>query len=249
MLLERVAPRSHMTILDVGAGTGWLSVELAERCGPETTVIAVDPWRSGLDRLRQKVTRLGLSNVVVLEGDASVLDLASASIDLIVSNLGVNNFDNPSAVLATCFRVAKGGATFCLTTNPVGHMAEFYDEFTAVLASLGQHDRLPVLETHISHRGTPESLARMLIDAGFAVDHSATQAFHLRFADGSALLRHHFIRLAVVQGWAAVAEPTAIDVTFDHLERRLNAVASARGGLTLTVPTVCLVAHKPEDGV
>ena len=36
---------------------------------------------------------------------------------------------------------------------------------------------------------------------------------------------------------------------FDHLERRLNAVASARGGLTLTVPTVCLVAHKPEGGV
>jgi len=147
MLLERVAPRSHMTILDVGAGTGWLSIELAERCRPETTVIAVYPWRSGLDRLRQKVIRLGLSNVVVLEGDASVLDLASASVDLIVSNLGVNNFDNPSAVLATCFRVAKGGATFCLTTNPVGHMAEFYDEYTAVLASLGQHDRLPVLET------------------------------------------------------------------------------------------------------
>jgi len=31
----------------VGAGTGWLSLELAERCGPETTVIAVDPRRQG----------------------------------------------------------------------------------------------------------------------------------------------------------------------------------------------------------
>jgi len=47
MLLERVAARSHTTILDVGASTGWLSVELAERCGPETTVIAVDPRRQG----------------------------------------------------------------------------------------------------------------------------------------------------------------------------------------------------------
>jgi hypothetical protein len=99
--------------------------------------------------------------------------------------------DNPSAVLATCFRVAKGGAAFCLTTNPIGHMAEFYDEYRSVLVSLGQHDRLPVLETYISHRGTSESLARMLIDAGFAVDDSTS----------------------------------------------------------LTVPTICLSAHKPEGGV
>src|SRR5262249_42767918 len=133
MLLDHLNLQSHATILDVGAGTGWLSVELAERCGPESTVIAVDPWKSGLDRLRQKVTRLGLSNIVVLEADASVLDLASTSVDLIVSNLGVNNFDEPAVVLATCYRVARHGATLCMTTNPIGHMGEFYDVYRVTL--------------------------------------------------------------------------------------------------------------------
>ncbi len=43
MLLERVRLRRGMTILDVGAGTGFLTIELAQRCGSEAIVIAVDP--------------------------------------------------------------------------------------------------------------------------------------------------------------------------------------------------------------
>ena len=57
LLLERVPIRSGMTIMDVGAGTGFLSLELAERCGPDTTVIAVDPWTVGSKRLREKLSR------------------------------------------------------------------------------------------------------------------------------------------------------------------------------------------------
>ena len=34
MLLERVPIRADQAVLDVGAGTGWLALELAERCGP-----------------------------------------------------------------------------------------------------------------------------------------------------------------------------------------------------------------------
>lgn len=224
-----------------------MAVELAERCGPEATVIAVDPWKSGLDRLRQKVNRLGLSNIVVLEADASALDLDSASVDLIVSNLGVNNFDEPAAVLASCYRVARDGATLCVTTNPIGHMAEFYDVYRATLAELGQNDRLPVLERHINHRGTPESLARLLAGAGFVVDQTTARGFTMKFANGSALLRHHFIRLAFVQGWVAIADPTAVDATFARLEGELNAVARSRGGLTMTIPMTCVVAHKRKS--
>ena len=41
-LLDRVPVRPGLTILDVGAGTGFLTIELAQRCGAESTVIAVD---------------------------------------------------------------------------------------------------------------------------------------------------------------------------------------------------------------
>ena len=89
-------------MLDVGAGTGFLTIELAERCGPSTKVIAVDPWQQATERLRRKVESRRLSNVTILERDARATGLSEASIDLVVSNLGINNFEDPQAVLAEC---------------------------------------------------------------------------------------------------------------------------------------------------
>ena len=245
MLLDCVPLRPDITILDVGAGTGFLSIELAERCGPAARVIAVDPWRGAMSRLRRKLEQRGVTNVRLIEQDAATLDLPDDSIDLVVSNLGINNFDDPDAVLRVCHRVTKQGGTLALTTNLVGHMAEFYEAYRAVLVELGQHDRLAALEAHVTHRATVESTRRRLEGAGFRVADVTTGSFRMRFADGSALLRHHFIRLGFVQAWKAVADESAVERTFEALERRLNEIAQQRGALALTIPMACVVARKP----
>ncbi len=162
LLLEHVPIRSGMTILDIGAGTGFLTIELAQRCGSDTTVIAVDPWEGAIKRLSRKVDQIGLPNVRTLVQDAASIDLPEASVDLIVSNLGINNFDNAEAVLRTCFRVAKPGANLVLTTNLVGHMSEFYDAYRSVLVELGFSDRLVALDAHINHRATVNSVRTLL---------------------------------------------------------------------------------------
>lgn len=248
LLLDRVPMRPGLTILDVGAGTGFLSIELAERCGPSSNVIAVDPWKAGMDRLRRKINQRGLENIVLLEQDAATIELADASVDVIVSNLGINNFDDPALVLQMCQRVARPGATLLLATNLVGHMAEFYESFSVVLIELGQQDRLAVLDSHIQHRATVDSVSSLLRDASFKVADIATGSFRMRFADGSSLLRHHFIRLGFIPGWKSVLRPDAIQATFDALERRLNAVAKERGELALTIPMGLFVACKVDRG-
>ena len=249
LILDRVPMKPDLTILDVGSGTGFLTLELAERCGPAAKVIAVDPWKGAMERLRRKLAHLGLGNVLLLEQDAATLGLPDASVDVIVSNLGINNFADPPGVLQTCFRVARPGAVLLLTTNLVGHMGEFYDVYRAVLIEMGQRHRLAALEAHVNHRGTVDSVTNLLQDAGFLVADVATGSFRMRFADGSALLRHHFIRLGFVQGWKSVAAEGSVQETFDCLERRLNAVASQRGELSLTVPMACLTAQKPGGQV
>jgi ubiquinone/menaquinone biosynthesis C-methylase UbiE len=245
LLLDRVPMKSGLTVLDVGAGTGFLTIELAERCGPGTQVIAVDPWKAGMDRLRRKIDQRRLENILLLEQDATAIDLPDASVDVIVSNLGINNFADPGAVLQTCFRVAKPGSTFLLTTNLIGHMAEFYDVYRAVLIELGLLDRLAALEAHINHRGTVDSVASLLRDAGFTVGDVVTSTFRMRFADGSSFLRHYFIRLGFVQGWKSVVAVESLQTAFERLERNLNAVAEERGELALTIPMACFVASKP----
>jgi len=244
LLLERIPIRRGITILDVGAGTGFLTLELAQRCGPTATVIAVDPWASGMDRLRHKLNWLGLDNVELIEGDAAGLDLPDSSVDVVVSNLGINNFESPEAVLRTCWRVMKADGRLLLTTNLVGHMQEFYDIYRDTLIDLALGDRLAALEAHIDHRGTVDSVTRLLEGCGLKVTDVTTDSFRMRFADGSCLLRHYLIRLGFVSAWKAILPAASIASTFKELERRLDAEAARRGELSLTVPVACFEARK-----
>ena len=76
MLLEEVELRPGITILDVGAGTGFLSIELAQRCGAEARVIAIDPWVAAIERLDRKAGRLGVHNMSTIVEDIAKIDLA-----------------------------------------------------------------------------------------------------------------------------------------------------------------------------
>ena len=44
LLLQYVPLRAGVRVLDVGAGTGFLSIELAQRCSSDSEIVAVDPW-------------------------------------------------------------------------------------------------------------------------------------------------------------------------------------------------------------
>jgi|SRR5579863_3574232 len=245
LLLEHVPLRPGITILDVGAGTGFLSIELAQRCGCDAKVIAVDPWEAAMARLTRKLDHLEIQNVRTFVQDAATIDLPDESVDLIVSSLGINNFDNAEAVLRTCFRVARPGASLVLTTNLVGHMREFYAVYRSVLAELGCADQVAALDAHVGRRATIDSVRIGLEGAGFKLVLAVTRDFREKFVDGSSLLRHYFMRLGFVPGWKVIAPAGAVEKTFTALEHRLNALAAKQGGLTLTVPAAYIQACKP----
>jgi arsenite methyltransferase len=245
LMLERVPLRPGMAILDVGTGTGFLAVELAQRCGKRSTVIAVDPWQPLTTRLRRKIEYLDLKNLRLIEQDAAKLELPESSIDVVVSNLGVNNFDNANAVLSKCFQLLRPTGQLLLTTNLVGHMQEFYEIYRRTLIELGLTNRIPSLDAHINHRATIGTIDDQLQWAGFEAIAITEESFKTRFADGSALLRHYFTRFAFLPAWAAVVEPGEVETTFSALERNLNAFAKEQGELALTIPMACIEARKP----
>src|SRR5437763_12047241 len=156
LLLEEV-PLAHVTnVLDVGCGTGFPLIELAERLGDRAHVHGIDPWSGGLKRAAEKIASRGTKNVTLHEGSATAMPFPDATFDLIVSNLGVNNFDDRAAAIRECRRVANPRATLALTTNLQGHIREFYEVFADVLADDDEASQR--LREHIQHRATIASV-------------------------------------------------------------------------------------------
>lgn len=243
MMLDRIPLDRSLTYLDVGCGTGWLTVEIAQRCGRGVRVIAVDPWHEAVARLGRKVRFLGFEGVTVIESDAAEAALDDGTIDVIVSNLGVNNFADPPAVLARLRRAARPGGRLFLTTNLTGHMAELYEVLRGVLLRRGHADRLEAFSEHVAHRGTVESVSALLAAAGFDTVDVATGSFRMRWADGAALLRHFLIRVGFLPAWKALVPGDDVEETFADLERALDAVAAEAGELALTIPTAMIEAR------
>jgi 16S rRNA (cytosine967-C5)-methyltransferase len=57
-------------VLDACAAPGGKTTAIAERLGPEARVVALDPHRIGLERLRREARRLGLAPIEIVTGDA-----------------------------------------------------------------------------------------------------------------------------------------------------------------------------------
>ncbi len=239
MLLDRIALAPGVRGLDVGCGCGFPLLELAEMHGVSSTWVGVDVWDAGLRRAACKRDVHGL-DVGLVRGDGAGLPFADGVFDVIVSNVGVNNFANAPAALVECARVARPGARLALTTNVQGHMTEFYRAFEAELAASAP-DRLDALRAEEGHRATEPGLCAMLEAAGWRVDHTVDDRFTLRYADGDAFLRHHLTRIGFLDGWRRVTDDDAV---FDRVRRRLDALAAEHGELRLTVPMLYVEATR-----
>jgi arsenite methyltransferase len=246
VLLKHVPLRANFEVLDVGCGTGFPLLELAQRLGPTCRVHGIDPWTAALDRARLKARRWGVRNVDIREGDAAALPYPDKHFGLVVSNLGVNNFSDPRAVFAECRRVLEPKARLVLTTNPKGHMQELYEVFEATLEQSGCRDRLEAFHQHVDHRLSPERLAAVLAELGLRVARVHQESAHLRFVDGSAFLRHSFIKVGFLDGWRGVVGPEDETSFFAHLEANLNRRAEARGELDLTIPVLYMEAERSD---
>jgi len=233
LLLEEVPLANVTDVLDVGCGTGFPLIELAERLGDRTQVHGIDPWSGGLKRAAEKIAAHGTRNVALHEGSATAMPFADATFDLIVSNLGVNNFDDRAAAIRECRRVAKPGATLALTTNLQGHMREFYDVFADVVGDDAEASKR--LRDHIEHRATIDNVRELLETGGFAITRVIERESVMRFANGTALLNHYFIKLGFLDAWKKVVPANARDV-FAQLRDALDDHAARNGELRLTVP-------------
>jgi len=236
LLLDNFPIGEYSDYLDIGCGTGFPLLEIAQRLGKTCHSVGIDPWTEGVKRTQTKINTFQLENITIIEGDASDISFPDNKFDLITSNLGINNFAHPDKVLSECHRVLKTNGSLCLTTNLTGTFTEFYDLYYETLLELGFVKYLPQFNEHVLHRGTEESVKKLIDSNGFKIKNSVSSFYKMRFLNGTSFLNHSNIILGFINSWINMFEENDRQVFFDRFECNLNEYSKKQGELSLTIP-------------
>jgi len=108
--LRRVlGSRPGERILEIGPGTGYYTLDMAEWVGPEGAVEIFDLQREFLDHTTRRAAERGLANVVPTRGDATSLPYDDASMDAVVLTAVLGEIPDRAAALREIRRVLKPG--------------------------------------------------------------------------------------------------------------------------------------------
>ena len=101
--------RPGETVLDIGCGAGFDTLQAALQVGPAGRVIAVDMTPAMLEKACAGASAMRLKNVDARQGFAEVLPVEDGSVDVVISNGVINLTTDKVAVMREIYRALKPG--------------------------------------------------------------------------------------------------------------------------------------------
>ena len=242
-LLEMMKIRKNISVLDIGSGLGFPLLEIAMRLGDSCKVYGIDPWEAATARVKSKIEIYGIKNAELFTGFAENIPLPDKSIDLIISNNGINNVEDQEKVFSECRRISRSGAQLIFNFNLEDTMIEFYSVLKDILNESGMLNELEKMKQHIYSKRKPAEEVICLVEKnGFTVNEVKHDSFQFRYADGSSMFNHFLIRLAFLNSWQELVPEAKQKEIFEEAEKKLNSIAENEGELKLRVPFVTVDA-------
>ncbi|SFI24897.1 class I SAM-dependent methyltransferase [Planctomicrobium piriforme] len=109
LLVECLQLKPGMVVADIGAGTGVISVRMANVVAPDGKVLAVDIQKEMLRALEIKCKELGVENVQPVLGTTQSPNLSDDSVDLAVMVDVYHEFNLPHEMLQAIVKGLKPG--------------------------------------------------------------------------------------------------------------------------------------------
>ena len=117
-LLQKAGIRPGSRVLELGCGTGAVSIKLARRMGPEGRVLSIDVNNRMLVTANKKKEKMGLRNLEFENMNMEELDLPEGAFDFVISSFGVCCCFSYDRTLREAYRVLTSGGR--LTFNQDG---------------------------------------------------------------------------------------------------------------------------------
>jgi predicted methyltransferase len=94
LIMDAVHVAERSTVADIGAGSGWFTIRLAQRVGPKGMVYAQDVQRIMLDAIKRRVQREGFENVTTVQAHGNDPNLPARTLDAILMVDAYQEVDN-----------------------------------------------------------------------------------------------------------------------------------------------------------
>lgn len=113
VLISQMPIQKNHTLLDVGAGSGFFTIPMAERTSSK--VYAMDPDRRMLSVIEEKAKEKELNNIKLIQDYLENLSIQNDSIDFAMASLILHEVNSLSKALSKIYEVLKtGGHLLCL---------------------------------------------------------------------------------------------------------------------------------------
>jgi ubiquinone/menaquinone biosynthesis C-methylase UbiE len=112
--LDAVRIAKGSTVADIGAGSGYMTVRLAKRVGPDGRVFANDLQPQMIELLRRRIEREKITNVTLVQGTVDDPKLPSASVDLELMVDVYHELSQPQIMLRRLREALKSGGRLVL---------------------------------------------------------------------------------------------------------------------------------------
>jgi SAM-dependent methyltransferase len=229
-MLDMAGIGPDASVLDVAAGSGDQTLDIAQRVGPKGRVLATDLSAAILALAQENAQQAGFRNVQTLVADGEALPVEPASFDAVVCRLGLMFFHDPLQGLRSMHRALRPGGGICTVVfsrpdrNPCLGIL-----MSTALKHAGLPARDPFLPGGLVSLGKPGLTDELFRAAGF--QSIATTALDAPFRLPTA--RHYldFVRSSAspIQQILGRLAPEAADAAWDEMEERLGVFTTADG--------------------
>jgi len=225
LLLARLGDIAGQSVIEIGCGTGAMTLPIATAVGVHGRVVAVDISEPMLGAARQRVGERGLGNVTLLLGDAQVFDFEPAAFDLATSRMGVMFFADPAAAFRNIGGALKpGGPLVFACWAPLAENRQWLISYDVALRHLGPPAPQPAHEPGPLAFADPDYIREFLAAAGFA--EITVERAHPTIIGGSP---EEEARQAIMMGPTArlIEEKEPAEATRQTIAREIEAAIAA----------------------
>ena len=200
----RLPPKAM--VLDVGCATGWASLEILRRMDDQGRIIAIDASSPMLDEARKKAGPLSGKRIYFRsETQVPKLSFTDDVYDLVVSNAGLHDYEDPEVAIREFARVCKPGGQVIVTLPLAGTWGEFFDLFREVLIKHDRQDAIDRLDAYLTRFPPLEQAQAWLEDAGLTDVKAEEEPFTLLFKSSREFFFAPVIEFGPLAVWKAIA--------------------------------------------